>query len=113
MVVRRAAITTAAFLAGVLLTLAISMSLSKTEATVARPALCDFAPDHPFWSAVTYMNQDNAALRLQAERTDDVDRHLRGTPGVYAEASRNYDVLLGYVAREVYACGFESVPAAD
>ncbi len=72
---------------------------------VARPALCSFGAEHPLWAAVTYMGQDNAALRLQAQRTGDVDAHLRGTPAQYAEASRNYDVLLGYLAREVYECG--------
>jgi hypothetical protein len=80
---------------------------SPPPAPVARPALCELGKDDPLWSAITYMGQDNAELRFLAQRTDDVDRHLRGTPSDYAAASKNYDVLLGYLAREVYECGQE------
>lgn len=101
------------FLAGVILvgsgTLAGAALIpdTSTAAPPARPELCGFGQEHPFWAAVTYMGQDNEALRLLAARTDNVDAHLRGTPAQYAAATESYDVLLGYIAREVYLCNVE------
>lgn len=89
------------------LVIALAVSLAnRSEANhpTYRPELCGFDADHPLWAAITYMGQDNAALRLQAARVDQSDAHLRGTPSDYAAASINYDVLLGYLAREVYLC---------